>query len=193
MLQILHHGSRWQSLQLLHSEGHIFYSVSFTYKGERARLGEGQREEINSIHPGNCSCYYKWPRRAHYKLPCEAVSLECPSRGVSQPPARAPRSTSTTLLSRAARRGRAGTRGPGWGSFHESPGAGARGSSGPGSQPPHTPAARLSSGDSSPPPPAPPPAPALGAPRLARPRLAGPQPVAKPGRRKGPFMDLCVF
>lgn len=37
-----------KSLQLFHLEGHIFYSVSFTYKGELAQLGEGQ-EEINSI------------------------------------------------------------------------------------------------------------------------------------------------
>lgn len=63
-------GSQWQSLQLLHLEGHIFYSVSFTYKGELAWLGEGQREEINSIYPGNCSCYCRRPRRAHYKLLC---------------------------------------------------------------------------------------------------------------------------
>lgn len=43
-----------KSLQLFHLEGHIFYSVSFTYKGELAQLGEGQEEEIN--YPGNCSC-----------------------------------------------------------------------------------------------------------------------------------------
>lgn len=48
-----------KSLQLSHLEGHIFYSVSFTYKGELAQLGEGQEEEINSLYPGNCSCYYK--------------------------------------------------------------------------------------------------------------------------------------
>lgn len=84
MLQTFHHGSHWQSLQLLHLEGHIFYSVSFTYKSDLAWLGEGQREEINSIYPGNCSCYYKWPQRAHYKLLCEA---ECPwsARHVASP------------------------------------------------------------------------------------------------------------
>lgn len=91
MLKTLHRASQWQSLQLLRLEGHIFYSVSFTYKGELAWLGEGQKEEINSVNPGNCSCYCKWPRRVHYKLLCEAVSPECQSRGVSPAPSPGPK------------------------------------------------------------------------------------------------------
>lgn len=54
--------------------GGSHFLVSFAYKGKLVWLGEGQREESNSIYPGNCSCYCKWPRRAHYKLLCEAVS-----------------------------------------------------------------------------------------------------------------------
>lgn len=63
-----------------------FSTVSFTYKGELAQLGEGQEEEINSVYPGNCSCY-KWPPRAQDKRLCETVSqavfLEHPLCGTS--------------------------------------------------------------------------------------------------------------
>lgn len=127
MLQALHHRSQWQSLQLLHLDGHVFYAVSFTYKGELAWLGVGQREETNSVYPGNCSCYCKRPWRAHYKLLCEAVPPWSASHVASpQPPGWGPRSASATRLSRAA-----GPRGRGGGSearsqdsFHESPGCG---------------------------------------------------------------------
>lgn len=62
MFQALHHGSQWQSLQLLHLEGHIFYSVSCTYKGQLAWLGEGQREEINSAIQGIAAVIANGPR-----------------------------------------------------------------------------------------------------------------------------------
>lgn len=130
MLKTLHHASQWQSLQLLRLEGHIFYSVSFTYKGELAWLGEGQREEINSVYPGNCSCYCKWPRRVHYKLLCEAVSPECPSRGVSPTPSPGPqeRQRHPPGVGQQSRRG-GGVPGPEvrLGRFYESPGRGRRG------------------------------------------------------------------
>lgn len=115
MLQALHHRSQWQSLQLLHLEGHVFYAVSFTYKGELAWLGVGQREETNSVYPGNCSCYCKRPWRAHYKLLCEAVPPWSASHVASpQPPGWGPRSASATRLSRAAGpRGRGGDPRPG--------------------------------------------------------------------------------
>lgn len=112
-VKALYHHSQWQSLQLLRLEGHIFYSVSFTYKGELACLGEGQREEINSVYPGNCSCYCKWPRRVHYKLLCEAVSPECASRGVSPAPSPGPKEHQRHPLGvgQQSRGGSAGTRG----------------------------------------------------------------------------------
>lgn len=72
-----------ESLQLFHLEGHIFYPVSFPYKGELALLGEGQKEEINSLYPGNCSCYYKRPREP---IISGCVKL-CPrSAGCVEPP-----------------------------------------------------------------------------------------------------------
>lgn len=154
MLKTLHHASQWQSLQLLRLEGHIFYSVSFTYKGELAWLGEGQKGEINSVYPGNCSCYCKWPRRVHYKLLCEAVSPECPSRGTSPAPSPGPKERQRHPLG-VGQKSRGGVPGPEaktLGSFCVSPGRGRpRKAPAPGtSPPPHTAVAavRVSLGDS---------------------------------------------
>lgn len=102
MLQKLHHGSQRQNLQPLYLEGHIFYSVSFSYKGERHGWGRGggRRKSTSSIQgiaaviangPGEpiISCY------ARLFLPGVPVTWFLPSL-----PAGVPRSTSTTLFSR---------------------------------------------------------------------------------------------
>lgn len=83
--------------------GSHFLLGFFHLQRRAARLGEGQREEINSVYPGNCSCYCKWPRRAHYKMLCEAVSLEWLSRGASLAPGPGPPDSQRHRLNRGAK------------------------------------------------------------------------------------------
>lgn len=90
------------------------FLLGFLHLQRRAgTAGGGSEEEINAVYPGNCSCYYKWPREptrsgcvcpklcpwsAHYVEPLQSP---IPSLLASTPPS----------LSRAAEpRGKGGAR-----------------------------------------------------------------------------------
>lgn len=108
--------SQWQSPQRLHLEGHIFYSVSFPYKGELARLGGGAGGGNQLRLPRELQLLLQMAPRAHFKgyarlcVPGVPVTWRLPSplaphcSGLGIAPA--------TGWSRTARQGgRGGTRG----------------------------------------------------------------------------------
>lgn len=100
--------------------GGSHFLLGFLRLQRRAGMaGGGAEEEINSIYPGNCSCYCKRPREPIISC-CARLCVPGVPRHVAspQPPAWAPRSASATSLSSTARpRGRGGTRGPVSGQF----------------------------------------------------------------------------